>query len=386
MLLLAGFVVGSVRPMDVAAVSARYPGIEDRSTRAPSGEGCGLTERATGGGCAPWPGSGYREIEVSFPSRLRDKGLPELRGTLVVPQGLEPGERRPAAILVHGSGPNLRDGVMPGDLLVAFDEPFFLYRDLTRHLATKGIVTLRWDKRSSPAYADDWTFDARSFRFTDFADDARDALDFLAGRSEVDPDALISMGHSQGGQLAPFVAEGDGRVVAVVMLAGTTQPFDALLVEQIERQLDARRAQLDLAAPLNFWLLPKPWEACFATVRAGGFEPDAPCMAGASNQAFAEYFALADRTADVLRALDCPVFAIQGSADINIDPEEIPRLRGILAGHDAELHRVPGMGHGLTDSVSPASPPTIHPELLSRLERFLTSVRRPRGEVLAAPP
>ena len=49
---------------------------------------------------------------------------------------------------------------------------------------------------------------------------------FLAAQHEVDPNAIVIIGHSQGGQLASFVANGDARVAAVVMLAGTTETFE----------------------------------------------------------------------------------------------------------------------------------------------------------------
>src|SRR5690606_41692051 len=55
------------------------------------------------------------------------------------------------------------------------------------------------------------TFDPQRFSFRDFETDAIDGLKYLKTRSEVDPNALVVLGASQGGGLAPFIANQDRK-------------------------------------------------------------------------------------------------------------------------------------------------------------------------------
>src|SRR5690606_18697813 len=59
-----------------------------------------------------------------------------LPGTLAMPEGEGP---FPAVVLVHGSGPNDRDGTIG---------PNHPLRDIAHGLAARGIATLRYDKRT----------------------------------------------------------------------------------------------------------------------------------------------------------------------------------------------------------------------------------------------
>ena len=75
--------------------------------------------------------SEFEETEVSF-------GVDPyiLSGTLSMPVGEGP---FPAAVIVHGSGPQNRDGLVG---------PLTPYRDLAQGLASHGIAVLRYDKRT----------------------------------------------------------------------------------------------------------------------------------------------------------------------------------------------------------------------------------------------
>jgi uncharacterized protein len=372
MMSLAGLAIAGAVPTDIEKLNRRYPAIEDRSGRVLR-SGCGLNERESANGCERIEDAPMVEREVAFPSSHPERGLAELRGTFSLPRGLRD---RPAAILVHGSGPNCRDQEVPGDLLVRYSPPFPMFRALARELTAQGIAVLRYDKRHCHDYRG-YRHDPATFEWSHLTDDARDALDFVASQPEIDPNALIVIGTSEGGQLAPFVAEGDERVAAVLMLAGTTQRFGVGLLGQLERFAALREEQYDFFSALAVRAQASSIRECIGKLDTRGYDPNEQCLGGGVTlRALASFHAYEDRTADVMREMHCPLFAIQGSADINIDPEEIPRMRRILRGRDAEVHRVPSVSHPLTNALSPPDPMAIDAEVLRLIARFLASVKR----------
>lgn len=145
------------------------------------------------------------------------KGLP---GTLTLPPGDGPFA---AAILIHGSGPNDRDES------VGPNKPF---RDLAWGLAERGIATLRYDKRSFARRDDLMALGERLTVQEEVIDDALAGLGLLRSRSEIDAKALIVIGHSLGGTLAPRIAENTPGLAGVVVLAGSTLPLPEKMLEQ----------------------------------------------------------------------------------------------------------------------------------------------------------
>lgn len=145
-------------------------------------------------------------------------GAIKLPATLTLPAGAA---RAPAVVLVHGSGPNDRDET------VGANKPF---RDLAHGLARKGIVVIRYEKRSRAAPL---SFMGRRFTVDDeVVDDALSAAALLRGLPEVDPARVVVLGHSLGGTLAPRIGQRDTALAGLVILAGATRP----LTDMIEAQ------------------------------------------------------------------------------------------------------------------------------------------------------
>jgi dienelactone hydrolase len=149
-------------------------------------------------------------------------GAWQLPGTLTLPNtasGLSP-----AVVLVHGSGPEDRDESGGAN------KPF---RDLAWGLATKGIAVLRYEKRTKE-YAsrfkkkvpDHFTVREESI------DDALSAVAQLRHTKGIDPKRIFVMGHSMGGMLAPKIGQTDTNLAGLILLAGSTRPFEEVIVEQ----------------------------------------------------------------------------------------------------------------------------------------------------------
>lgn len=159
--------------------------------------------------------SGVREREVKVGSG--DWALP---GTLSLPNGSGP---FPAVVLVHGSGPNDRDET------VFANKPF---RDLAHGLASRGVATLRYDKRTL-------VYSAKMAALKDLTtkeevtDDAIAAAALLRKTDAIDPKKVFVLGHSLGGMLIPRIGKFDSNLAGLIVLAGTARPLEDVIVQQI---------------------------------------------------------------------------------------------------------------------------------------------------------
>jgi uncharacterized protein len=159
-----------------------------------------------------------------------------LPGTLSVPALAG---RHAAVVLVHGSGPGDRDESIGGA------RPF---RDIAWGLATRGIVVLRYDKRTRVHAG---SMDPHSITVeSEILDDVDDALALLRSQPEVDSTRVYVLGHSEGATLTPEIAARDGHLAGAVMLAASARPLAEVTAAQIRylsasapNQTDAERAQ-----------------------------------------------------------------------------------------------------------------------------------------------
>ena len=133
---------------------------------------------------------GVRDESVTFPS-----GGATLSGTLFLPAG---GDRHPAVVLFHGSGPQPRN-------------PF-----MARWFAEHGVAALTYDKRGVGAS----TGDFRTVAFTDLAADGLAAVALLKARPDVDSKRIGVWGLSQGGWLGPLAASQSKDIAFVIAVSG----------------------------------------------------------------------------------------------------------------------------------------------------------------------
>ena len=134
---------------------------------------------------------------VTFPS----DGL-QLSGAVHLPEGLRPGERRPAIIMMHGFGANKNGG------------PEWV----CRQFAAWGYVALRFDYRGCGESEGER---GRIIPSEEIAD-ALNAVSYMAARPEVDPDNRVD------GQVDSFAGFGNsgreiknhlGRAIAQLVVA-----------------------------------------------------------------------------------------------------------------------------------------------------------------------
>ncbi|HEV3276601.1 MAG TPA: DUF3887 domain-containing protein [Terriglobia bacterium] len=171
----------------------------------------------------PWSAPAYAHPE-SFTEQAVTVGEDpvKLTGTLTLPKGKGPFA---AVVLVQGSGATDQDEA------VGPNKPF---KDIAWGLASRGIVVLRYNKRTFQYPA---SFKGQFTVEQETIEDARAAVRLLAARPEIDPKRIYVDGHSLGAMLAPRIAREDPQVAGIIIMAGNTRPLGDLIVEQVKYQV-----------------------------------------------------------------------------------------------------------------------------------------------------
>lgn len=169
---------------------------------------------------APYP---YQTEEVTFQNA---KASAVFSGTLTYPVGYEQMNKQkvPVVLMVTGSGQENRNEEM-------FDhQPFLVLAD---YLAHHGIASLRYDDRGFAKS----TGDASQSTMKDNAEDARCGFNYLKSLKKFGKIGV--MGHSEGGSIAMMLAA-EGLPDFIVSLAGMAERGDSLMLRQVYQAMEAR--------------------------------------------------------------------------------------------------------------------------------------------------
>lgn len=214
-----------------------------------------------------------------------------LTGTLTVPDGLR--RPAPAIILIHGSGKTDRDERV-------FANPIFLR--LSNALSNNGYVVLRYDKRGVGESGGDY----RNHTRDQLVSDVWAAVNFLAGRGEVEPKRIFLLGHSEGAELAPSVAANGVKVRGIVLAAAPALPLDKIIEEQATLGLSGQAAEDALRKARQE----------HAEIKAGKSGYLFPWLRSS----------FAVDPAKVIARVPCPILIVQGGKDQQVLAKDLPRL------------------------------------------------------------
>ena len=339
----------------------------------------------------PKPPLPYEVSEVGFESL--DAGV-RLAGTLTIPRTAAPAAGFPAAILISGSGPQDRDETL-------FEHrPFAVIADA---LTRSGVAVLRFDDRGTGQSTGNFAAaDSRNFK-----QDVLGALRFLQGHSRLNSRAIGLIGHSEGGLIGTLTSAGSKDVAFLVLLAGTGVSGADILLSQgeliaraegitDEKLLRDQRRQQEV---LIRTVLQHPADATVETLRTTALqelaeqmpaEPDdrkafEAQLDGGLKTLHAVWFRffLTYNPADDLKRVTCPVLALNGARDTQVDPRlNLPAIRSSLAAggnQRVSVEELPGLNHLFqtcrTGGVSEYEQieETISPLVLQRLTEWISS-------------
>jgi pimeloyl-ACP methyl ester carboxylesterase len=155
------------------------------------------------------------EIEKREDVRFSSGDL-RLTGTLISPIG---GARHPAIILVHGSGAENREYILP------------FARFLIRH----GMAVLGYDKRGVGGSTGDWN----TASFDDLAGDAVAAFNYLKSRRDIDARQIGLLGISQAGWIMPLAAVRAKDMAFLISISGPGIPGADTTIDQARNEMTA---------------------------------------------------------------------------------------------------------------------------------------------------
>ncbi|MGO9893583.1 MAG: alpha/beta hydrolase family protein [Bryobacteraceae bacterium] len=288
----------------------------------------------------------FREREVTF-----GEGENKLPGLLTVPTS-GPGPF-PAVLLVQGFGPKDKD-----DTSLAVKPA----RDLAEGLATRGILVMRYEKRTRQYFQ---RMLGKPYTAADeTVDDALTALEFLRQQPGVDTHRVFLLGHDLGGYLAPRIATDDGKLTGLIMLGANASPLEDVMIYNLAgvgvspKNIDSAKLQAARVKKLE------------------SADSDAPSILGLP----AEYWLdlKGYNPVEVAGKLNIPILVIHGERDFQVPPQDLKLWQqGLGERRNVTIHAYPALDHlmvageGKSTEADYKKPGHVAPLVVDEVARFI---------------
>jgi pimeloyl-ACP methyl ester carboxylesterase len=332
----------------------------------------------------PIPPYGYNEEEVTIHN---EKAGVTLAGTLTYPKT---GSNFPAVVLITGSGKQNRNEEIFGH------RPFLIIAD---YLTKIGFAILRVDDRGVGKSTGDFSESTSA----DFATDVEAEVNYLKTRKEINVHKIGLLGHSEGGLIAPIVANADKDIAFLVLLAAPGLSGDKILLKQTEYL--GKAAGMDssiLAASISFnknvykiISAEKDSTAAYKKLFDGYLKyfesigqkhvnnEDVASQAKALQGKWLKFF-LSYNPEPALEKLKCSVLALNGEKDLQVSAKEnlpvIKKALTVAGNKNFKALEIPGVNHlfqtaGTGNSSEYAEiKETISPDVLGIIGDWLKAV------------
>jgi len=278
-----------------------------------------------------------------------------VNGTISLPSNTG---KHPVIIIVPGSGANDQDGTLqmiganiaclyPGLL----NQTLRPYKELADALVLKGYAVLRYDKLEY-TYSSNISM-LNPITFHKLWLPAESAINYVKTRTDIDTNAIVLIGHSEGSSLIPYISHGRNDIKALISIAGPRQPLDSLLAQQIVYITqtcggDTAQAHTQASQILNY----------FANIRNNTWNAATPPIFGVSAAAWSDYVQAVDSVSINYNLCNLPTLFIGFDKDINVPPAELNRLRNeVIITND--FWSIPDLIHYMTPDNDPHISKTI---------------------------
>ena len=291
----------------------------------------------------PQPPFPYQSAEVTFKN---EKAGVTLAGTYTVPADMGP---FPAVVLLTGSGPEDRNETIMGHQVFGV---------LADYLTRQGIAVLRFDDRGVGQSGGTLV----GTTSVDYTADAQAALAWLRAQPGIRKNQVGLVGHSQGGTAAIGAAIQPAGPNFLLLLASPGIPGDELIVQQSlasARLQTTNAAQLATSEKLQRAMTQivqkTPDNAQARAQLLAYYNSIDPQLATRLEPQLAALLTpdyrhlLADRPAQTLAKVRCPVLALGGSKDIQVPAAiNLPATATALkagGNRDVTVKELPGLNH-----------------------------------------
>ena len=260
-----------------------------------------------------------------------------LKGILTLPENIS--APVPAVIFVHGSGASNMDEKV-GKLT-----PF---KDLAEGLASHGIASIRYDKRS-------FVHGFKLIKEKDVTvkmeaiEDAVMATELLKADDRIDSENIFIIGHSMGAMLAPRIDAEGGKYKGLILMAGSPRRLEEIMLDQNEEVLRSTKGFVH-------WIVKKQ-VAKLSAMFDGLYElpdEDAKKVKVGGGTTLYYFKEMGEHCAsDYLESLEKPVLIMQGEKDFQATVEkDFQAYQELLAGKDNVTFQLyEGLNHAFVPSI-----------------------------------
>jgi pimeloyl-ACP methyl ester carboxylesterase len=318
------------------------------------------------------------EIEKREDVAFSNGGI-RLAGTLISPTTAW---KHPAIILVHGSGAEDREYMLP------------FAHFLIRH----GVAVLGYDKRGVGGSTGDWNMAS----FDDLADDVVAAFEYLKTRNDIERSQIGLLGVSQAGWVMPLAAIRAKDIAFLISVSGAGVSPAETTIDEAEREMAASGLRAEgiqrivglMKLEYEFGRTGRGWDQ-YAAARAqviARFGSAPSTFPGTANDPYWQFIRRLYfyNPGPTLRQLQAPVLALFGELDDNILAEKNKNAweAALKAGNnrDYTLRIIPKADHLQLEAkvgsnaemaslqrFAPAYFTTVQDWLAKRLSRFRAS-------------
>jgi pimeloyl-ACP methyl ester carboxylesterase len=248
-----------------------------------------------------------------------------LQGTLI-----DAGSNAPVVLILPGSGPTDRDGNNPMGVTAA------PYKLLGEALATKGVSTVRIDKRGMFG-SKSAILDANAVTIADYATDTHSWVKAI--RERTGAKCVWVLGHSEGGLIALASVQHPEGICGVILVSTAGRPIGEVIREQLRSN------------PANAPILPDAMKAIDSleagkTIDVSAMHPALQQLFAPQVQPFLIDLMAADPTKLAANAT-VPMLIVQGGRDLQVSKADAEALG--RAQPNAKLVEIPTMNHVLKD-------------------------------------